>query len=89
MNAADAAPIARQAQHNVNAGWTWCFVRPDLVLEMARAVIERDAALERLAKIDKLALDALVGTACGTCYCEVLRGIGNCAKLPLDKKSDP
>jgi len=51
MNAADAAPIARQAQHNVNAGWTWCFVRPDMVLEMARAVVERDAALERLAKI--------------------------------------
>ena len=75
MNASDAAPIARYAARQIKNDRVGCILQANLVAEMARAVVERDAALERLAKIDKLALDALVGTACGTCYCEVLRGI--------------
>ena len=75
MNASDAAPIAQYAAKQIKNDRVGCILQAKLVAEMARAVVERDAALERLAQIDEKALDALVGTACGTCYCEVLRGI--------------
>ncbi len=75
MNTADAAPIIQQATRNQRANRSWCLIRPQQALDLTAAVAERDVLLARLAEIDAIALEALVGTACGTCYCEVLRGI--------------
>ena len=51
MNASDAAPIARYAARQIKNDRVGCILQANLVAEMARAVVERDAALERLAKI--------------------------------------
>jgi len=54
VNAQDVGPIEQQASRNAAAGWGWCFVHPVQVLELARAVRERDEARARLAEIKAL-----------------------------------
>ena len=59
MNTADAAPLAQQAARHTAAGWSWCFLHPSQVAELAQAVQERDEARGRLAQIAALVPSAL------------------------------
>jgi len=60
MNAQDVGPIEQQASRNAAAGWGWCFVHPVQVLELARAVRERDEARARLAEIKVILRDRVL-----------------------------
>jgi hypothetical protein len=60
VNQANLAPIQRQVEHNMHAGWTWCFLHPEQVRELVEAYQE---ACGRLVEIVELAQRARVALA--------------------------
>jgi hypothetical protein len=60
VNQANLAPIQRQVEHNMHAGWTWCLLRPEQVRELVEAYQE---AWRRLGAIHELAQRARVALA--------------------------
>ncbi len=51
MNMSDYGPLERQAMHNQNQDWSWCFAHPSQVLELTE---QCRALMRRLKQIDAL-----------------------------------
>lgn len=58
MNPDNLRPSLQQAQHNEDAGWTWCMLRPALVIALIEDSIRLEDAERRGAEIGALAAQA-------------------------------
>ena len=72
MTPTQAATIAQRAQRQLSADRRSCHITAEELRDLSAAYLD---AMDRLGQVAEIARQAVIGTACGTCYLEQLREI--------------